>query len=291
MASATATHCTGIRINVPVTAWHENAHFDPEFVNANPITLGCTNYKCKDNGCVNSNTVIELTFPIDTTKKYYRVLRPNDKKYRPLSNHPVLCDKDLPLRDSIVEDHYPDGKSDGGPGLDFDLGQYNGFYCVWEEDLLNYIFGWGTNVSQVLIPRDAKSRLVKEFGDIVYACDKFYLLPSVPITPKFIAGIFKKKDDNGRLTVKCITNFMELNNMYFGKRVPGHHPNYRLPPAPLSKGCITTPSEEEYNDMVTVKVNMKSEDGQILFKYSDMVEVIQITEHYLMKCYNNNVDA
>lgn len=94
MATASSSSkCTGINHSIPITEWHSNRYFDPELVKNNPIILGCTEKQCKISEIKYRS---EVEFPIDRTKKYYRVIRSDgEHKYRPDKTDKVLHDKDL----------------------------------------------------------------------------------------------------------------------------------------------------------------------------------------------------
>ena len=114
---------------------------------------------------------VNVTHSFDRTKKYYRVLRYNEKKYFSGKNHP-----------SNYTEEYRENNLYWPIDLDENEG---GFYFTKVECVFNYMFHWGDRICKVTVPDDAivfKEDSKHHFGDDVWRASEIFLSEPLPLT-------------------------------------------------------------------------------------------------------------
>ena len=122
-----------------------------------------------------------VTHSFDRSKKYYRVLRYNEKKYFSGRNHPSNYTQAYE-----EENLYWPAEADGYEG---------GFYFTNVECVFNYMFHWGDRVSEVSVPNEAniyKEDPKHHFGDNVWRASEIILSEPVPITVDVMKRLIKE---------------------------------------------------------------------------------------------------
>ena len=142
---------------------------------------------------------VNVTDSFDRSKKYYRVLRYNEKKYFSGRNHPSNFseyDREHNLYWAI------DADEDEG-----------GFYFTSVEHIFNYMFHWGDRISEVTVPENAtvyKEDPRHHFKDNVWRASEIILSEPIPITVDVMKRLIGEGGDLNNYNIDiCISGITE----------------------------------------------------------------------------------